>query len=507
MINRVFIKELLSFDKITLKLSNGLNIITGPSGAGKSIFINSILANFAFTSQEAKLCEIEIENPKNLKIDTFDLDEEYLVIKSIKKDRVRFFLNEQNISKKTLKNLFANYIHYISVRDKKAFENEKLIELVDNYIEMFDKNYQLKIKNYKDKFFKYQQSKKEFEDIRKKSKEANEKIEFLKFEIHKIESINPKEGEYEELLEIKKRLSKLDKISQISSQIENIFNYEDSVYELFEILNKDSNYFSDALNQLRSDLDDINSLKEELNEINIEEILNRLEDLNYLIKRFGSIKEAKEYLNRKKEELKGFENIEENSKELEIFLKESLKELEKEASEISNIRKKNIIKIEEELEKYLKELKLPSIKFIFEKKDIFDLGMDKIDLSLEGSKIDTLSGGEFNRVRLALLSIGVSKKGGIIILDEIDANVSGDESIAIANMISNLSKYYQIFAISHQAHLSAKADNHILIFKKDKRSRAKVLNKEEREKEIARIIAGEKFNEESLKFAKKLFEK
>jgi len=66
MINRVFIKELLSFKNIDLEFKNGLIAITGPSGAGKSVFISSLLANFGLGNQEAKLCEVEIDRPKGL---------------------------------------------------------------------------------------------------------------------------------------------------------------------------------------------------------------------------------------------------------------------------------------------------------------------------------------------------------------------------------------------------------------------------------------------------------
>jgi len=97
-----------------------------------------------------------------------------------------------------------------------------------------------------------------------------------------------------------------------------------------------------------------------------------------------------------------------------------------------------------------------------------------------------------------------SSKQGILILDEIDANVSGDESIAIAEMIAKLSLAYQIFAISHQPHLAAKAKQHIVVSKVGKYSKAEVLNDEGRVQEIARIIAGENPTPQALEFAKKL---
>jgi DNA repair protein RecN (Recombination protein N) len=93
---------------------------------------------------------------------------------------------------------------------------------------------------------------------------------------------------------------------------------------------------------------------------------------------------------------------------------------------------------------------------------------------------------------------------GVLILDEIDANVSGDESIAIANMIMKLSSVYQIFAISHQPHLSAQAKQHIVVTKDGDKSQVVELKEEGRVHEIARIIAGENPTKEAMEFAKKL---
>jgi DNA repair protein RecN (Recombination protein N) len=97
-----------------------------------------------------------------------------------------------------------------------------------------------------------------------------------------------------------------------------------------------------------------------------------------------------------------------------------------------------------------------------------------------------------------------SQERGVLILDEIDANVSGDESIAIAKMISRLSSVYQIFAISHQPHLSALADQHIVVTKEDEQSGAQILDNEGRVQEIARIIGGEKPSLQAVEFAKRL---
>jgi DNA repair protein RecN (Recombination protein N) len=260
------------------------------------------------------------------------------------------------------------------------------------------------------------------------------------------------------------------------------------------------------MNQLRADFEDIELLSDELAEVDIEAVLDRLEKISYLKSRYGSIEEALEYAKIKQKELVQYQNIEQDKSKLESFLLKEHSELRVVASQLSQARKKEALKLERELEKYLSELKLPPLRFEFSRVELDEFGCDILDVNLDGSNASTLSGGEFNRVRLALMVVAISgvKDRGVLILDEIDANVSGDESIAIANMVAKLSSVYQIFAISHQAHLASKADQHILVSKQEGRSRAVILDKKGRVDEVARIIGGERPNIEAIQFSKKL---
>jgi len=192
---------------------------------------------------------------------------------------------------------------------------------------------------------------------------------------------------------------------------------------------------------------------------------------------------------------------------LEAFIAEETEALGALAGTISQARQAKATEVAERMGGYLNALKLPPVTFAFETVSLDEHGCDRIDLVLEGSATATLSGGEHNRLRLALMATALAQgdRGqGVVILDEIDANVSGDESIAIAGMIRDLSRVYQVFAISHQPHLAAQADQHILITKSGDQSRAIVLDTEGRIGEIARIVGGEKPNEEAVAFAQRL---
>jgi DNA repair protein RecN (Recombination protein N) len=100
----------------------------------------------------------------------------------------------------------------------------------------------------------------------------------------------------------------------------------------------------------------------------------------------------------------------------------------------------------------------------------------------------------------------MSKNGGVLMLDEIDANLSGEESMSVAKVLRKLSKHFQIFVISHQPQLTSMGDQHFLVYKDGNISHTKELNFDERIDEIARIISGESISNEARKFARELLE-
>lgn len=505
MINRVYIKELISFNKIELELNRGLVVLSGPSGAGKSILMQSILSSFGYTNAEASLCEVLVDKPSKLKSDAFTLEEE-IALKVLKKGNVRYYLDGQNISRKMLNELFSPFVQYLSVRDRSGFESHELITLIDNSLNVSDKAFQRMLKEYTKRYAIYKKKVDELQRIKQDEAKLAELIEFTAFEIDKIESINPKVGEDEELVRVKQQLSRIDKVNDALNHANQIFEFEESVSEVYRLLDKDESSFAEMMNQLRADFEDIESLSEELAEVDIEAVLDRLEKISSLKTRYGSIEEALQYAETKRQELAGYQNIEQDKNMLESFLTMEFAELTTMAGRMSQARQNEAKQLEKALAKYLNELKLPPLEFLFDRVGLYELGQDHVEVNLNGSSASTLSGGEFNRVRLALMVVALSgvKEGGVLILDEIDANVSGEESIAIANMIAKLSIVYQIFAISHQAHLASKANQHILVTKNEGVSSAKLLDKQGRIDEIARIIGGEKPNDEAVSFARKL---
>jgi len=275
------------------------------------------------------------------------------------------------------------------------------------------------------------------------------------------------------------------------------------------LLEADSAFFDDAMNELRSVFESASERLDELEEVSIESVLDRIEQISELKRRYGGVEEALLYRDQKMRELESYETIEHSKDDL-IKKIESLKGALDKSAKILSLNRQGILnEAVNSLNSYLGMLYLREATLEIEGSPLSATGCDKAILGLEGTKLDKLSSGEFNRLRLALLAMGVESmkgNGGVLMLDEIDANLSGEESMSVAKVLRHLSSRYQIFVISHQPQLTSMGQQHFLIYKEDE-SRVRELNDNERIEEIARIISGESVTAEALGFARDLFER
>lgn len=505
MINRILIKENLGFKEAKLEISQGLTVFTGLSGAGKSVLFKGILSAFALSDSEAKLVELELDDELNLEEYGIESEEEN-VFKLLKEKNTKYFINNQSIAKKSLQNLSKSFIKHLSARENNEFSNEKFLRILDALEIQNNPQFENFLHEFREDFNHYTRFYEELNQILDEERKIEELKEVASIQIEKIQSINPKIGEYEELLELKKKLSKKDKLDEAWQKASVIFDLEKVVIDALNLSDKDPTFFSECLNELRLISE---SQKLEDLDFDIEKILDRIENLSFLIKRYESIENALEILEQKKKELEHYENLSFEKKELEKKFEKAKDKIEKSAKILTQTRKNNLEKLQNCLNGYLKNLYMKdAVLNLDESKMISSMGKDEISLNINLANLKNLSSGELNRLRLAFIATECKILGqgnGILFLDEIDANLSGKEAMSIAKVLNELSNFYQIFAISHLPQLSSKAHNHFLVEKKGDESFVKKLNQDERIKELARMVSGEKINDEALEFAKTLF--
>ncbi len=506
MIQRLLVKNQLSFESCDLEFKEGLMAFTGPSGAGKSVLMQALLSLFGFSEANASLVEATIEN--KLDLEPFGLEnDEPNIFKFVKDKSTRYFVNLQSVSKKNMTQVATSFVNYLSVRDENEFESAKLVSLIDAMVDTKNSLHVKEVIDFSVLFEEYMRDKIKLDELEAKEKKIEELKEFVSFEISKIEEVSPKLGEDEELLRFKRSLSKKEKIEESINKAYEIFNFENFVSESLSLIEKDSAFFDECMNELRAVLEEQKERLEELEDIDVDALLDRIEKISHLKSRYGTIEEILEYKEQKKRELQEYQNISFEKENLLKSCKSKLKDLEEKAKVISSRRGESISLLTDKINNYLEQLYMPPISLLMQETTMHERGVDAIELQLGRVNTKKISSGEYNRLRLAFIATSsdiLQSGSGVLILDEIDANLSGKESMSVANVLKELSKRYQIFAISHQPQLSSRADFHFLVTKNNDRSEVKLLDEEQRILELARMVSGEDVSEEAISFAKTL---
>ena len=119
------------------------------------------------------------------------------------------------------------------------------------------------------------------------------------------------------------------------------------------------------------------------------------------------------------------------------------------------------------------------------------------------------SGGELSRTMLALkVILAATDAVPILVFDEVDAGIGGKTADTVGRKLRQVARTRQVLCITHLPQIACYADHHLHVDKKVDGERTVtsvgVLGKEERVREIARMLGGESVTDTSLQHALEL---
>lgn len=552
MLLQLNIKNFALIEELSISFDKGFNILSGETGAGKSILIDAI--NYVLggkfnrelirtgTNKTFVEAIFTLENNKSkdeLIKQGIDYDDWIIISretfqsgKSIAKVNGRSVLIAKlKCITETLLDIHGQH------QNQNLLDSGKHIQYLDyfkhedleNALKAYKENYKL-LKEIEDKILKLQGNNKDREKL----------IDFLKFQIDEINSANLKLNEEEELEERFNILSNAEKINNIlNSSYEILYNGIDDKSSIIDSIgnivkdfksienNMDkikgiSNSLESIYYNLQESIDDIRHIKysvyydeEELNSIN-----SRLFKIESLKKKYASnisgIIEYRDKISTQYSEL--------------INSGEIIEKLNNEKQNIIDVLKKQGEKVHlmrVEIASYLEDMIKEQLKCIGLEKSIFKIdvklednfnetGMDKVQFLISTNPGEPLkplekvvSGGELSRIMLALKAVFVDKdKIPSVIFDEIDTGISGRIAQSVGEKMYSISNSHQVFCVTHLPQIACMSDNHYLVYKevKDKSTYTviKQLNKEDKTKEIAKMIGGTEVTELTLKHAEEM---
>lgn len=114
------------------------------------------------------------------------------------------------------------------------------------------------------------------------------------------------------------------------------------------------------------------------------------------------------------------------------------------------------------------------------------------------------SGGELSRVMLAIKAVeSASDVAQTLVFDEVDAGIGGTAAVALARMLKELAATHQVICVTHLPQVAIQADTQFVVQRTENITTFTQVDGVNREREIARMLAGS-ITEESLMHARAL---
>jgi DNA repair protein RecN (Recombination protein N) len=533
-----------------IRFEKGLNIITGETGAGKSILMGAlglILGERADTKvllpgSEKLVVEgvFEVNNAELqylLEENELDSEKQTILRREINSaGKSRAFINDTPINLPLLRSVGLLLIDIVSQHQTLEL-NEADFQM--NVLDAFAESSKI-LEDYRIVFKQYRKSEQVYKDLLEREAKARSDEDYLRFVIHEINELNPKNGEEPELESEIQLLSHAEQIqtscfqsSQVLEGNEN--SLLDQLREITGILAQSSKHQTAIpliLDRLQSNIVDLSDIAEELSsiadktlsdpellakqELRLQELMNMQkkhrvsgnEELLDLLAKFqarineiGSL--AEEILVAEKQKSELFEKSLNLGNELHAKRELALNPMKLKVLELLNNVAIPQAQFEVKLEKTSDE-------------NLHSNGLNQLSFQFSANKgfpikplNEVASGGELSRLMLCLKSL-ISDKVELpsIVFDEIDTGISGEAALRVAQVMKAHATKHQVIAITHLPQIASKADNHFYVYKNHEEDQTltqiRTLTEEERIYEIARMLSGENPGQAVLTAAKEM---
>ena len=532
----------------------GLNILTGETGAGKSLIIDAIGALLGHRIGrdyvrkdcdkaviEAVFDEVSSVIPRSV-FEEFGIECEedtIILLREISKDGKSLVrVNGRTMPVSVLRTIGSYLIDIHGQHDQQTiFDSSKHLGILDDYL---GEKIRPHISAFSEKLNEYREIlnlRKQYESDPEKSRQMQD---LLSYQIREIEEGHFKEGEEEELSEKLKVLKQDEKRRFHLSFVQGALSTEDSesplsalqtASEHLEALSSIDGSFTEKAQQLKSLVMDLQGLHDEIGSEDLssvetyDEVEARLEKLRACtVKYGGSVSSMNEFLENAKARLDMLKVGDSKIKQLNAERSRIEKELIALADVIHNVREEAGRQLSADIVSEVQFLGLSNatfeVSFSKRPKERFfsKTGYDEVEFLFSANKGEdlkplskTASGGEAARIMLAIKTIlARADATPVLIFDEVDSGISGEAAKAVSFSMKKLSKFHQVFCVTHMGQIAAAADQHFFISKDQSGERTKTtitpLDETGRIQEVARLLSGNSGDVQSQGLAKSLIE-
>ncbi|HET6449662.1 MAG TPA: DNA repair protein RecN [Spirochaetia bacterium] len=558
MLEELSVHNYAIIDKLGVKFTPGLNVLSGETGAGKSILIGALgllLGDKTDTSiirsgaeETAVSCVLRVADNEEalawLAGRGIEVEEGAVILRRTLKSNGRGAIYVQS-SPVTRADLHDFCTRLFDLHGQ--HEHQSLLDL-ENHRTLVDRwaGTEALAASYHETYAALASLRERHSKLIADERERLRRTDLLRYAVNEIQAMKLKPGEEEELekelailVHHEKLFTLLEEVHSAVAEssggvLASLRRARHSLEEIVGIdstLSRQSHQLEDAFYEMEDFAESIRQYKAraDYSPGRLDDVQARLSAIRNLEKKYGdSIEEVLAYSAAGAQELAGMENWEEEKARLEADISVTEKKIAEAARELSEKRRAASVGLQKKIEEELRELGMPKVSFRVLIADaarpdgtavLTPWGRDAIEFVISpnlGEPFKRLraiaSGGELSRVMLAIKGVlAQSDHVSTLVFDEVDAGIGGEVALAVGERLAALAGHKQVLCITHLATIAVRADNHLRIEKVTQGgrtvTRVERVSGDERRQEIARMLAGDRTGELSLQHAGELLAK
>jgi len=524
------VRDLAIVEEMEIEPGAGLNVLTGETGAGKSLLIDSL----EFLSGARGSTEMIRAGAEKMSAEAmFDAAGEMIVKREIGANgRGRVSINGSLFS---VRELAAAMDPILEIHG----QNESHSRVAgQSYRELLDQFGALKLDAVGDAYREWRDAASQLEELSKANRDRALRLDLLKYQIDEISPAKLEGGEEEPLRAERAMLANARAIIEAAagaftaieddenSAIAQIARAQHLLQPLREI--ESLRAISDELQEVVYRLQDLSRSMSALGEVRhdparLDAVEERLATIDRLKKKYGgSIDGVLQHLASIKGEYDQLCDFEGSLEKLQKLESQRGATYRKEAEKLSAARKKSARAFESAIQNELRDLAMErtTVRIAVDEGSDSDHGFDRIDILVAPNRGEepkpmqrVASGGELSRIQLAiaaaLFKANPLSAGATLVFDEIDAGIGGRVAEVVGRKLQELAATNQVICVTHLPQIASFASTHFFVWKEDDgghtRARIRRLDDaEERVKEVARMLGGEKVPDSAVVHAREL---
>ena len=531
MLKKLRIHDFILIEQLDLHFKQGLTVITGETGAGKSILIDALglllgqRADSGVVRQGAEQAELN---------GWFGDDHIQRIIS--KNGRSRAFVNGKSVTIQELAIIGDTLVHIHGQHAQQDLVRpDYQRQVVDERIVP-----NLALQRVQDAWTTWKTLHDEIQRLGGQGAERSAQIEWLRYQVVELQEIGIEDLNLPAIEAEHRRLAHAEQLQHNVQQAllyldqddAAVMNLHRALREIQAVQSHDKRLHSSvelldsALIQAREVADELRHYVEHLDH-DPERLLALDEQFNVLQKLARKhqvpLSELPIYAKQLQDRLQTLEKDEKRASEIQPELQLAIEHYREVAAQLSLQRQQLAEELSEAVTFHAQQLGMPHLRFIIEVSPQLIaqpsfLGTDNVTFLIStniGQPPKPLqkvaSGGELSRLSLALqVVISQTNQINTLIFDEADVGVGGGIAEVIGRLFAKLGLQRQVLCITHLPQIAAFGKQHLHVSKHAHppftHIQVKTLQKQERIKEIARLLGGLSLTEQTVAHAREMLE-